>query len=150
MAHGVEATYTLSVSSRLNASSGAPTVNEVGEVQPVEDISYADELDSEGEASFSVEPENLNIEVAARLRNLRALPCELNIYRNDIVIWRGPILSCQLQGPTLTINARGLLYYTRYMTLEGDLTYTGVDQFVIAKGLVDTYQALSYGNYQHD
>jgi len=151
MPEGIEAKYTLSVSARLNAASGPPTITEVGEVAAIGDISYADELDSEGEASFSVEPENLDPDVADRLRDLRALPCELNIYRNDIVIWRGPILSCQLQGPTLTINARGLLYYLRYMTLEANLLYpTATDQFVIGKGLVDAYQALARGNYGID
>jgi hypothetical protein len=147
----VEAEYTLSVSARQNAASGAPTITEIEEVKPIGDISYADELDQEGEASFSLEPENIPADVASRFRDLSQFPCELNIYRNDIIIWRGPILSCQLQGPTLTVNARGLLYYTRYMVLENDLLYvSATDQFAIAKGLIDAYQTLARGNYGID
>lgn len=151
MAHGLEAKYTLSVSSRQNAASGPPTITEIEEVTPIGDVSYADELDSEGEASFSLEPETIPSDVATRFRNLRQFPCELNIYRNELVQWRGPILSCQLQGPTLTVNSRGLLYYARYMTLEADLLYASLtDQFVIGKGLVDAYQALARGHYGID
>jgi hypothetical protein len=153
MSFGVDAEYKLSVSARLNAASGAtpPTITEIEEVSPIGDVSYADALDSEGEASFSLEPERIPIDVADRFKNLRALPCELNIYRNDVIIWRGPILSCQLQGPTLTVNARGLLYYLRYMTLEANLLYpTATDQFVIGIGLVNAYQALARGNYGID
>lgn len=148
MAHGLEKEYTVTVSSRVPQSSGAPTVTEVDELKPIGSISYADELNGEGEASLSVEPEAVPSNVAALLKDLRVNPCELNIYRSNVVVWKGPLLSCQLQGPTLTLNARGLLYYLRYMTLEADLLYTSAtDQFTIGKGLVDAYQALSYGNY---
>jgi hypothetical protein len=148
---GVDVEYKVSVSARLPAASAAPTITEVDELTPVGSISYADELNGDGEASLSVNPDTLNSDVAVRLKNLKELPCELNIYRESMLIWRGPILSCQVQGPTLTINARGLLYYLRYMTLESDLLYTSAtDQFTIGKGLVDTYQALQYGNYGID
>lgn len=151
MAHGIEPEYVVSVSSRANVDSGAPTITEIGEVTPVGNLTYADVLNDDGNADLSVEPEGVTQDIADRLVDLRRFPCELNIYRDALVAWRGPLLSCQLQGPTLTLKARGLLYYTRYMTLEADLVYaTATDQYTIGKGLVDAYQALTRGNYGID
>jgi len=151
MAHGLEAEYTVTVSARTPNASGVPTVTEIDELKPIGSLSYADDLYSEGEASLSVEPENLVQDIADRFKNLRATPCEINIFRNDDKMWCGPLLSAQVQGPTLSLNARGLLYYLRYMTLESDLLYTSLtDQYTIGKGLVDAYQVLPYGNYGID
>lgn len=151
MAHGLEVEYKYSVSARTPNQSTGPTLTEIDELVPVGSVSYTDELNFDGEASLSVEPENVPSDIGERLKDLRSLPCELNIIRDDIVKWKGPILSCQLQGPTLTINARGLMYYMRYMALEADLLFTAAtDQYTIGKGLVDAYQALDYGNYGID
>ena len=151
MAHGLEVEYKVSISSRVPNTSTPPTIVEIGELKPIGNISYRDELNSEGESSVSVEPEKIPTAIAARLKDLKSSPCELNIIRDDIRVWTGPILSCQLQGPTFTINARGLMYYFRYMTLEADLLFeTATDQYTIGKGLVDAYQDLAFGDYGID
>lgn len=151
MAHGIEPEYKLVVSSRENQAAAAPTITEIGEVKPVGSISYADELNAEGDAGFSLNPDVLLQDIADRFANLRQFPCELGIIRNEDRIWTGPIINCQMQGPTLTVKARGLFYYTRYMRLEADLLYaTPTDQFAIAAGLIDAYQSLAYGDYGLD
>lgn len=145
-----EAEYKYSVSARTPAQSSAPTITEIDEIKPVGSVSFTDEQNMDGEASLSVEPERVPLDIALRLKDLKQFPCELNVYRNDLLSWRGPLLSCQLQGPTLTLNARGLMYYLRYMTLEADLSFINQDQYIIGKGLVNAYQALDYGNYGID
>ncbi len=151
MAHGIEVEYKVSVSSRVPNTSTPPTVTEVGELTPVGNVSYQDALNAEGEASLSVEPERVTSAVASRLADLEANPSELTIIRDNTRVWTGPLLSCQLQGATLTLNARGLAYYMRYMTLEADLIFASpTDQYTIGKGLIDAYQDLSFGDYGID
>lgn len=151
MAHGLEAEYRIVVVSRTPNQSAPPTLTDIGELEAVGSISYADILNEEGELSLSVEPEKISSDVASRLNNILDTPTEIHLFRDNSKIWAGTLLSCQLQGPTLTLNARGLLYYTRYMTLESDLLFaTPTDQYTIGKGLIDTYQALDYGNYGLD
>lgn len=143
--------YNVVLGSRTPQQSTSPILAEIAELEPVGAISFADEVNSEGEASFSLEPEKIPDDAATRMKDLKATPCEIFIYREGSLAWAGPLLSCQVQGPTLTVNARGLLYYCRYMTLEADLIYSAAtDQWTIGKGLVDAYQALDYGNYGID
>ncbi len=146
-----EAKYKISVASRVPAMSAAPTITELDELAPIGAITYADMLSGDGEASLQVEPDKIPSNIASRFKDLRATPCELNIYRDSVKTWVGTILSCQLQGPNLVINARGLLYYLRYMTLEADLIYaSATDQYTIGAGLVDAYQDLDFGDYGID
>ncbi len=151
MAHGIEAEYKVTVSSRVPNAATPHTITEIGELSPIGNITYEDALNSEGSASISVEPEKVPSDIAARLSDLKETPCELTIIRDNTILWTGLLLSCQLQGTTLTINARGILYYLRYMELESDLLFdTLTDQFTIGKGLVDAYQDLSFGDYGID
>ncbi len=151
MAHGIEDEYKISVSSRVPNSGTPHTITEIGELKPVGNISYADVLNAEGEASLSVNPEKVPSAIATRLKDLKELPCELTIIRDATIVWGGPLLSCQLQGAILTLNARGLLYYLRYMALEADLIFdTATDQYTIGKGLVNAYQDLAFGDYGID
>lgn len=151
MAHGLEAEYKVTVSSRVPNSGTPHTITEIGELTPIGNISYEDALNAEGSASLSVEPESVPVDIAARLKDLKEAPCELTVIRADTIVWSGNLLSCQLQGTTLTINARGLLYYLRYMELEADLLFPSLtDQYTIGKGLVDAYQDLPFGDYGID
>ncbi len=151
MAHGIEDEYKVTVSSRVPNTATPHTIAEIGELKPVGNISYADVLNAEGEASLSVNPEKVPSAIATRLKDLKELPCELTIIRDATIVWTGPLLSCQLQGGTLTLNARGLLYYLRYMALEADLIFaTPTDQYTIGKGLVNAYQDLAFGDYGID
>ena len=146
-----EIEYKVSVASRTPATSTAPTITEIDELAPTGAISYADLLSGDGDASIQVEPDKIPSNIASRFKDLLATPCELNIYRDSVKTWVGGILSCQLQGSSLVINARGLLYYLRYMTLEADLIYaSATDQYTIGAGLVDAYQDLDFGNYGID
>lgn len=151
MAHGTEAEYKISVASRVPNAATPHTITEIGELAAIGGISYTDVLNAEGEASLSVEPEKVPLSIATRLADLQSTPCELIVIRDATKVWTGPILSCQLQGTTLTINARSLMYYFRYMVLEADLIFgSPTDQFTIGKGLVNAYQNLSYGDYGID
>ena len=151
MAHGIEAEYKISISSRVPNAATPHTITEIGELSPLGNITYSNVLNAEGAASLSVEPEKVPVDIAARFKDLKETPCELSVIRDDTRIWNGILLSCQLQGSTLSLNARGLLYYLRYMTLEADLIFaTATDQYTIGKGLVNAYQDLSFGDYGID
>lgn len=142
--------YVCSLFRRANAASGAPTFTEVAEVQPVGGISFEDVLNAEGEASISVDPYKLRSEIKSYIVDLRDTPLELRITKGSTTKFRGPLISCQQQGPTLTLNSRGAMYYWRYWFVESDLYYQNTDIFTIIKGLIDHYQALAYGNYGFD
>lgn len=140
------ATYEVTLVSRIPQASGFPAGAEVNRLV-ADTISYTDELNRPGSATLGCPVGSLTDDVKARLRNLAGLPCEAWIYRNGSIRWIGEIQTLGLAGQTVTINAVGLLGYTFRMGVTADLVYTNVDQFTIAKGLVDHWQSLAYGHY---
>jgi len=138
--------YEVTLVSRIPSLSGGPTGAEVNRLV-CESISYTDELNRPGSATLGCPVGSLTDDVGERLRNLAGLPSEAWIYRGGALKWAGEIQTLGLSGQTVTINAVGLLGYTFRMGVTADLVYANVDQFAIAKALVDHWQLQGYGHY---
>jgi hypothetical protein len=68
------------------------------------------------------------------------------MYRDGVLRQRGPLISWQIEGNALILQARGIPYYLRYMVLTSDKAYNQ-DQALIVKNLIDHHQGKNYGNY---
>ncbi len=134
---------------RTPAVTGSPALTVVNRLV-VDNLSYTEELNRPGTANLGCPVRALTDDVKARLANLAANPSEVWIYADSALAWAGEIQTTQVQGQTLTLNCVGLLGYTFRMGVTSDLTYAAVDQFTIAKGLVDHWQGQNYGNYGID
>jgi len=88
--------------------------------------------------------------VKAKLRNLRAAPLEVRIYRDTVLIFEGPVVGGNKTGQILTLTCFDPSSHLDYMLVTTDKTFTATDQFTIAKTLVDDWQALDYGDYGID
>lgn len=143
------ATFTASLVARVPASSGAPTLSEVDRLV-FEQLSYTDELNRPGSATVGCPIRALSDAVKDRLAALDKFPCEVRIYRDSTIAWAGEVQTVSVQDQTVSLNCAGLLGYTFRMGVTSDLTYAAVEQFTIAKGLVDHWQGQAHGNYGID
>ncbi len=135
-----------------NATGGvAPTLAEIGHVFAKTNLSWARELWFDGgDMNFSLDPDGIPDAIKTCLLDPFNSPCEVKMYKGSTLLQQGPLISAQVQGPTVTCQVRGLMYYTRYMHVISDLTYTGVDQYTIVAGLIDHHQDQTYGHYGID
>lgn len=131
--------------------STTPTRAELGAIR-AEGLGWGTELNRDGFIEVAAKVETIPENIRSRLRDLYASPLELRLYRGSNVVQAGPVIGWNIAGadPTISIHARGFLYYLRYMLLTTTLTYSAVDQYTIGKGLVDHWQAKSYGNFGID
>jgi hypothetical protein len=141
---------------RNQQSSSAPTFTELDRVMPHGGeasegggLSWSKELLSEGSITVATDPTKLESTIASYLRTPVANPLEFGLFRDGTLVQRGPLVAWQIEGKTLVLHIRGLLYYARYMVLTTDLKVTK-DQALIAKDLIDHHQAKSYGNFGLD
>lgn len=134
---------------RVPVIASTPTLTVVNRLV-VETISYTEELNRPGTATLGCPIQSLTSDVKARLVDLAATPSEVWIYADSTLSWAGEVQTLSIDGQTVQLNCIGLLGYTFRMGVTSDLTYTGIDQFTIGKGLVDHWQALNYGNYGID
>ena len=128
----------------------AHTFTDVGRINAPNSISFENTLNRDGNAVVSLDPFKQSDAVKTQLRTLDTNPCEIAIYKDSSLWFQGPVIVPQVQGRTLVLNAKGMFYYTKYMIPEVDLTHTLVDQWIIARGLIESYQDLAYGNYALD
>lgn len=142
-------TFEVALVNRTPAITGAPALTTVDRLI-VETISYTEELNRPGSAVLACPIRSLSSVATARLVDLSTHPSEVWIYADATLAWAGEIQTLQIQGQTLNLNCVGLLGYTFRMGVTSDLTYSAVDQFTIAKGLVDHWQSQNYGNYGID
>lgn len=152
------AVYELSVWQRTPNQTTAATYVEIGPIKSPT-ITWGDELDRDGKLQASCQPDRLDEDVRQALRDaLTPSPSpqgvELRLLRDGAIVWAGPLVGGQIQGGTLSLTARGLGYYLRYMWVTGSAattyTFTGSDEFTIGKWLVDHWQALDYGHFGID
>ena len=122
----MSAPYELVLVARTPQQLTGPTLVEISHLTPT-NVSWTDELNRPSSASCGVNLRTLNDDVKTRLANLRASPCELWLYRGTVRRFAGPVQGGQIQGETLTLNAAGLLAYTRRMFITADKTFTAVD-----------------------
>lgn len=139
------AQYDIVAVGRTPQQTVTPLLAELGPLYA--DFSITEEVDGPGEADFSVDVETLGSDVKDRLRDLRAKPMEIWVYRNGTMIYAGPVIGGQISGTKVTMTTKGLLYYLRYMLVTTDKTWTTTDQFTIAKTVIDDWQGLDYGHY---
>jgi hypothetical protein len=145
----VSASYDLVTVARTPQPSGPPALVEVGPiVAPT--ISWQDDHNRPGFLAFSCTTSKIVDDVKNRLLHLDTSPTEVWLYRNGVLVSAGFISTFQIQGPTLSVTAPGLLGYLSYMAVHADLTYTATDQALIAAGLVNQWQNLAYGHYGID
>ncbi len=145
------ANYDAMLVERVPQAAGAPTLNLIDEIIPKKKIGWSTELIGDGGfITFAAVPDQQSSDVKNILIDIAETACEIWLYRNGVMVQAGPIIGVQTQGPTIVILARSLAYYLRYMFVTADLTYTNIDDWIIGKGLIDHWQALSYGDYGID
>jgi hypothetical protein len=143
--------YEIVARSRTPQASGAPVFTLLGPIQPKEKIGWSRELFGDGGfCNVSCDPDTLSDNIRSRLVDLFMYPTELQLFRDGILVFEGPIINAQVQGATCTLAARSVLYYARYMHITTDLTYTATDQYTIIKNLFDHHQNKSYGHFGID
>ena len=145
----VTAGYELVCVHRISQVSGPPVLLDVDPIDWV-GLSYTDELSRPQRLDASCTIASLTDPVIQRVRQLDELASELHLFRDGRLIFAGPWLGTLVQGETLTLQAVGLLGYLRFWPIATDLVFAGVDQHLIAKGLIDYYQSLEHGNYGID
>jgi hypothetical protein len=109
--------------------------------------------------TFVINPAKQSADLLALFMDLAVTGVEVWAFSDDHdhAMFTGPVLGYapKLQGDDIVWEVRcaGVLDYLRRMRIEpdgADLVYTATDQAQIAKGLIDYYQALPYGNYGID
>ncbi len=149
--------YEVVAYTRTPNSSTPPTLTEIGRIITLGGessgasggLSWSRELCSDGFMTVATSPENLVGGLATALKDLKANPIELYMYRDGVLRQRGPLISWQIEGNTLVLQARGLLYYLRYMVLTVDKAFDQ-DQAFIVRDLIDHHQDKSYGDFGLD
>ncbi len=144
------ARYQIMLVERNPVQSAGPLLNIENELVQHERLTWGESLDGLGFISFAIQPDQQGVGAKALLRNIAAQGTEIWLYRDNVMVMAGPVIGVQPQGSTHNIITRSLAYYLRYMFVTTDLTYTAVDQYTIAKGLVDHWQALDYGDFGID
>lgn len=144
-----EIEYELICVARIPQQSGVPLLMEIDPIDWT-GLSYSDELSKASRLDVSVNISSLTEPVLQRLRALHANATELWLYRQGKKIFAGPLLGGQVQGESITLQSTGLLGYLRYMFVIANLDFVQIDQHLIAKGLVDHWQGLPYGNFGID
>lgn len=142
-------TFEVVLVARTPQLSGPPILAEVNRLV-VDTISYTDELNRSGSGTFTCPIASLSDAVKDRLNNLANFPCEVRVYRDSTIAWAGEVQTIGIQEQNVALNCSGLLAYTFRMGVTSNLIYSGIDQFTIAKGLVDHWQVLDYGNFGID
>jgi hypothetical protein len=152
----------ISAVARTPQSAAPPTLGEVDGFVSPSNIQLTETLNLPELLTFTISPSKQDATVLARFLDLASQATEVWAFCDEvscggIQMFAGPVLgySPKLKGDEVTweIRAAGLLDYLRRWRIEPDgagLTYTGIDQATIAKGLIDYYQALTYGNYGID
>lgn len=139
------AQYDIVTAARTPAQTSAPTLAELGPLYGT--FSIVEELDGPGSGDFNIDITTLTSDIKDRLRDLLTYPTEIWVYRDGVMIYAGPIIGGQINDTVITLGTRGLQFYLQYMYVTTNKTWTAIDQFTIAKEVVDDWQALDYGNF---
>lgn len=134
---------------RTPAVTGSPALTVVDRLI-VDTISYIDELNRPGSATLSCPVRAMSSGVTGRLIDLAVNPSEVWIYADSTLVWAGEVQTLSIQGQAVQLGCVGLWGYAFRMGVIADLTYSAVDQFTIAKGMIDQWQNQTYGNFGID
>jgi hypothetical protein len=141
--------YDLVVVARIPAVSGPPAFLEVDSIE-WGSLKYTDTLSRPQQLTVTCLAASVTESVLQRLRAPARLATELWLYRDGRLVFAGPLRGFRTSAENLTLEARGLLDYLAGMTVQVDQRFAQVDQFAIAAGLIDQWQALQYGHYGID
>lgn len=132
--------------------SSAPTLDLIAPILPAGPLYYSREVSADGQIAVSQGVEQIHPSVSSLLIDMENNPLELWVYRGTDLVQAGPLISWQVQNETITYQARGLLYYTRYMYIwPNTIRYRKfTDQFTIVKDIIDQWQDQNYGNFGLD
>lgn len=144
-----EATYSVSLVSRVPKETGGPTLAEVDRLV-FEELTYVDELNRPGSASLRCPVGTLSTAAKARLVDLASNPSEVWVFRDSDLVWAGGIDTVSVQDRNVQLECSGLLGYLWRMGLITDLVFQQIDQFSIVASLVNHHQSLLYGHYGID
>jgi hypothetical protein len=147
MAHA-PAHYDIVYVSRAPQAATGPILAEVGPV--VGDVSWTEDLYQPDTIEVTAPTNKIEDDLKLRLRDLVTYPTEIWVYRNGNKIAVGSLLGGSIDDDKITLSASGLLTYLQYMFITGDKTYSGIDQALIIKEIIDDWQALSYGDFGID
>lgn len=122
------------------------------EVDPIDwtGITLSEALNTTPGLSVDVKIEKLPESVILRLNNPDEMPTELWVNRNGKLVFAGPLLTGRVSTEQITLEAQGIETYLRWMYVLADMSFTDVDQFAIAKALIDQWQAQEYGHFGID
>lgn len=140
-------TYELQCIARIPQASGAPTFLEIDQIE-WESITWSSTLSQPQELSARCPLYSFTPPVVQRLNSWSPpLPTELWLFRDGEKVFAGPLKTWRRSGNIVELAAIGLLGYLQNMIVLADLRYDQIDQFTIAKALVDQYQqGLPYAN----
>lgn len=152
--------YEVVAYSRVPAAAAAPTYVELGHIFVATGstgggtserggLAWSKELYSDGSITVSTLPGVLDDDIGARLLDMTNKPTEIGIFRDGVLVQRGPLIAWQVEGKTLVLHARGLAYYMRYMYITSELDLNK-DQAFIVQDLIDHHQDKSYGHFGLD
>jgi hypothetical protein len=122
------------------------------EVDPIDwtDLTWSESLKEPSTLSATVKIDTLAESILQRLRTPHIAPTELWLHRNGGRVFAGPLLGGRVSGESLSLEASGVLAYTRWMHVVADLAFTGIDQNVIVAALINQWQNQEYAHYGID
>lgn len=143
--------YEAVVMARLPQQTGAPTLLTVDSIDWLS-IKWTNVLNKSQELELTCLLGGLTDPVLQRLRTPDRLATELHILRDGATVFAGPLVTGQKRGEQLTLNARGLLAYLRYMVItDEDMWWPqSTDQHLLVRGMIDHCQDKTYGHYGID
>jgi hypothetical protein len=139
--------YELVVVARIPQAATAPLLLEVDALD-WSGITWTEELNAIPSLAVSVSIGSMTENILQRLRKPDELPTELWLFRNGKHVFAGPLLGFTARDEeSVTLQAQGILVYTKMWFLFSDRVYDGHDQFAIVKDLIDYWQVGEYGNF---
>jgi hypothetical protein len=139
------ATYEITAVGRTPQQLTSPTLVEQGRL--VGGFGLTETLNDAGELSMEVNMGTLTSDIKNRLVDLKQFPLEIWVYRDGVAIFKGPLVGGNISGDSVSMTARGGLFYTQYMLVETNKTFVAVDEFLIAETLINDWQDQDYGNF---
>lgn len=142
-------TYELLVVARIPLEAGAPTFLVVDPIQ-WNTLEWSSELSAPQTLNVTCSISSLTEPILQRLRVPSTLATELWLLREGRTVFAGPLTGGRREGETLTLHAEGLLGYLNRMVMYADHVFAQADQATMVKTFVDSWQALSWGNFGID
>lgn len=141
--------YELLCVNRVPQQSGPPTFVEVDALEWT-GLSYNQALNRPDDISVGVSVTSLPQSIKNILKDQAHKASEIWLYRNGTLIFSGPWLGWQVQNQTLSITSQSLAAYLGWMVVLDDMSFAQIDQFSIAKSLIDQWQSTAFANFGID